>query len=373
MKQTDRHPIYIWQNPEWPNFRWNADEIMNHLAKINHKHGVLTGIMESLGFNTQSETIVSALTNELTSSSAIEGVALKAESVRSSIARKLGLDYGGLIAEDHYIEGLVEVMLNAVEKANEPLTEDRLFGWHAALFPTGRSGMHPITVGRWRVGDEPMQVVSGPFGHEKVHYLAPPSENVPLEMTRFLSWCSDCKLSPFLAAAIAHLWLVSIHPFDDGNGRISRTVTDMFLSRMETGGHRYYSMSATINQNKKSYYGILEKTQHGGLDITEWLLWFFQMLETAIDDTMATIDSALAKKKYWDHFRLEEINERQRKILNRLWDGFEGKLTSSKWAKICHCSQDTALRDIHKLIAKGMLLESSESGRSKNYILPDLP
>lgn len=373
MKTFGRHPIYIWQRQEWPNFRWDADSIVGPLAQLCHKHGLLTGRMESLGFDRQSEAVVSALTDELTGTSAIEGVNLKTDSVRSSIARKLGLDAGGLLAEDHYIEGLVEVMLDAVGNAGSPLSEERLFGWHSALFPTGRSGMHPITVGGWRVGDEPMQVVSGALGHEKVHYSAPPSTDVPGEMSRFLNWCVSTDLHPFMAAAIAHLWLVTIHPFDDGNGRVSRTVADMFLSRAPGGKKRYYSMSAAINSNKKVYYEILEKTQHGDLDITEWLLWFFRMMETAIDSAMSTIDGAYAKKIYWTGFIREEVNERQRKVITRLWDGFEGKLTTSKWAKICHCSQDTALRDIRDLVSKGMLVESEAGGRSKSYELPDLP
>lgn len=370
MESVGKHPVYIWQQPDWPHFRWNADKIVASLARLCQKHGVLTGRMESIGFSKKSDAAVSALADELTGSSAIEGVQLKAESVRSSIARKLGLNTGGLLAEDHYVEGLVEVMLDAVRNSSVPLTEERLFGWHAALFPTGRSGMHRITVGGWRVGVEPMQVVSGAFGHEKVHYQAPDSDKVPHEMGRFLEWCATCEYPPFLAAALAHLWIVTIHPFDDGNGRISRTVSDMFLSRMEADGQRYYSMSATINRRKKAYYDILEATQHGGLDITAWLLWFFETIENAIDETLATIDGSLAKKEYWERFRREEINERQRKVINRLWDGFEGKLTTSKWAKMCHCSQDTALRDIHNLIGKGMLVESDEGGRSKNYLLP---
>lgn len=370
MAIIDRHPVYIWQHPEWPNFIWDSDKIVMPLANLCQKQGVLTGRMESLGFSRKSDAVVSALTDELTCSSAIEGIQLKAESVRRSIARKLGLDTGGLPAEDHYIEGLVEVMLDAVGNASQQLTEERLFGWHAALFPTGRSGMHLITAGGWRVGVAPMQVVSGAIGHEKVHYQAPPSDRVPLEMDVFLKWCAECNRHPFLAAAIAHLWLVSIHPFDDGNGRISRTVSDMFLSRLDSGVQRYYSISAIINRNKKAYYDILERTQHGSLDITDWILWFFQTLEAAIDGVTAAIDGSFAKKRYWDRFRDEEINERQRKVVNRLWDGFKGKLTTSKWAKICHCSQDTALRDIQNLVGRGMLKESPEGGRSKNYKLP---
>ena len=371
MKLRYQHPVYIWQRPEWPHFHWDMDAILPAIDKISRKHGILTGRMESLGFSQSSNAFLSALTDELTGSSAIEGVQINADSVKSSIARKLGLEYDDVFSEDHYVEGLVDVMLDAIKNSSSPLTEERLFGWHAALFPTGRSGMYRITVGSWRVGDEPMQVVSGAFGHEKIHYKAPDSDDVPSEMEEFLSWCAECNYPPVLMAAIAHLWFVTIHPFDDGNGRISRTVSDMLLARMDSNGQRYYSMSAEIKSNKKGYYDILESTQHGDLDITRWLLWFFKTLEGAIDKTLSITDITLKKKRYWDFFRDVEINERQRKVINRLWDGFEGKLTSSKWGKICHCSQDTALRDIKDLIAKGMLRETPEGGRNKSYLLPE--
>lgn len=372
MDTTFKHPVYIWQQTGWPHFTWDADKIATPLANLCHKHGVMTGRMEELGFNNRAHTTLRALADELTGSSAIEGVQLVAESVRSSIARKLGLEYDGLPVKDHYVEGLVEVMFDAVRNSHEPLTAQRLHDWHAALFPTGHSGMYRITVGAWRTGDEPMQVVSGAMGHEKVHYQAPSSDMVPGEMEKFLAWCAVCDIHPFLAAAVAHLWLVTIHPFDDGNGRLCRTLSDMFLSRMDSGGQRYYSLSATINRNKKAYYEILEKTQHGDLDITAWILWFFQAVESAIDHTLSSVDETLAKKKFWDRFAAEEINERQRKVLNRLWDNFDGKLTTSKWAKMCHCSQDTALRDIHDLLSRGMLKESTQGGRSKSYLLPQI-
>lgn len=275
-----------------------------------------------------------------------------------------------MLAEDHYVEGLVEVMLDAVHNCNELLTDERLFGWHAALFPTGRSGMYKITVADWRKGDEPMQVVSGAFGHDKVHYEAPASADVPAEMARLIRWSATNEYSPFIMAGVAHLWFVTIHPFDDGNGRISRTLADMLLARLDTDNARYYSMSAEINRNKKAYYDILERTQKGNLDITEWLLWFFDCLQKAIQRSIGIIDITLKKSAYWEKFRHEEVNERQRKVINRLWDGFEGKLTTSKWAKICRCSQDTALRDINELIGKGMLRVSREGGRSTNYLLP---
>lgn len=315
--------------------------------------------------------MLTIMTEELTGSSEIEGVLLNPQSVRSSIARRLGIEEDGLVEEDHYVDGLVDVMLDAVGNCMQPLTDERLFDWHGALFPTGRSGMHRITVSFWRKGDEPMQVVSGALGHEKVHYEAPPSSSVPEEMAALIKWCNTSDLSPFAMAAVAHLWFVTIHPFEDGNGRISRTIADMYLARLDEDGSRYYSMSAEINRNKKSYYEVLERTQKGILDITEWMLWFLGCLERAILRTSGIVSRILQKSVYWDKFRDVEINERQRKVINRLWDGFDGKLTSSKWAKICRCSQDTALRDINNLIEKGMLRASGEGGRSANYLLPE--
>lgn len=369
MKASNQHTIYIWQRPDWPNFQWDSDKLIAPLAHLSHLHGKLTGQMSMLGFHDKSETQLKALTDELLNSSEIEGITLHADSVRSSIARKLGIDIDGHFVENHYVEGLVDVMLDATAHSDIPLTDERLLGWHCALFPTGRSGMYKITIGQWRKGEEPMQVVSGAFGHEKVHYEAPPSNVVPKEMTRFIQWCNDSTQPPFIKAAIAHLWFVTIHPFDDGNGRLGRTLTDMFLARMDNNNTRFYSMSAEINRNKKSYYDILERTQKGNMDITEWLLWFLDCLEKAILQTNDTVKHTLQKAAYWDRFHHVAINERQRKIINRLWDGFDGKLTSSKWAKICNCSQDTALRDINDLISKDMLRDSGEGGRSTNYIL----
>lgn len=355
---------------DWPDFRWDAQALIEPMCRLSHLHGLLNGRMSMLGFNEKSRSLLSAMTDDLIGSSAIEGILLNPTSVRSSIARRLGIENDGLLTEDHYVEGLVDVMLDAVHNSQEPLTEERLFGWHAALFPLGRSGMHKITVADWRKGEEPMQVVSGAYGHEKVHYEAPASADIPAEMARLITWCNNCGLSPFILAGIAHLWFVTIHPFDDGNGRISRTLADMLLARLDVDSDRYYSMSAEINRNKKVYYEVLERTQKGDLDITEWLLWFFDCLEKAVIRALGVIGRTLEKTDYWDKFREIEINERQRKVINRLWDGFDGKLTSSKWAKICKCSQDTAQRDINNLISKGMLCNSGEKGRSANYLLP---
>lgn len=362
---------YIWQREDWPDFRWDAEALLEPMSRLSRLHGLLNGRMSMLGFDQRSRSSLSAMTDELTGSSEIEGVSLNPASVRSSIARRLGIEEDGLLAEDHYVEGLVDVMLDAVRNCREPLSAERLFGWHAALFPLGRSGMHRITVADWRKGEEPMQVVSGALGHERVHYEAPASADVPKEMERLVNWCNTAALSPFIMAAVAHLWFVTIHPFDDGNGRISRTLADMLLARLDTDFARYYSMSAEINRNKKAYYEILESTQKGDLDITEWLLWFCDCLEKAITRASESIGRTLEKAAYWDRFREVPVNERQRKVINRLWDGFEGKLTTSKWAKICGCSQDTALRDINDLMAKGMLRDSGEGGRSANYLLPE--
>ena len=364
-----RRSIYIWQKADWPNFYWDAEAILVPLSRLSQLHGMLCGRMSMLGFDERNRSTLGMMTEELTNSSEIEGVMLNPNSVRSSIARRLGMEDGGVIAEDHYVEGLVDVMLDAVHNSNEPLTKERLFGWHAALFPSGYSGMSKITVANWRQGDEPMQVVSGAFGHEKVHYEAPASSAVPTEMKRLIEWCNTANHSPFVMAAVAHLWFVTIHPFDDGNGRIGRTLADMLLARMDADSARYYSMSAEINRNKKAYYDMLEHTQKGGLDITEWLLWFFGCLENAISDASAKVEQTMQKAAYWERFQGVDVNERQRKVVNRLWDGFDGKLTTSKWSKICGCSQDTALRDINDLISKGMLRNSGEGGRSANYLL----
>ncbi len=371
MRRKQVYSAYIWQRKDWPEFSWDAEALLEPMSRLSQLHGLLNGKMSMLGFDDRCQSLLSSMADELISSSEIEGVQLNPNSVRSSIARRLGIEDDGLLVEDHYVEGLVDVMLDAVRNCREPLTDERLFGWHAALFPLGRSGMHRITVADWRKGEEPMQVVSGAFGHEKVHYEAPASADVPVEMERLISWCNNTDLSPFIMAAVAHLWFVTVHPFDDGNGRISRTLADMLLARLDVNSARYYSMSAEINRNKKAYYEILERTQKGDLDITEWLLWFFDCLERAITRASGIIELTLEKAAYWDRFREVDINERQRKVINRLWDGFEGKLTSSKWAKICSCSQDTALRDINDLISKGMLRNSGEGGRSANYLLPE--
>lgn len=371
MKGNHRHDKYIWQRADWPDFKWDPEALLEPLAGICQLHGELNGKMSMLGLGDKDFALLSSLTDDIISSSEIEGVVLNPNSVKSSIARRLGVEIDVILAEDHYVEGLVDVMLDAIKNCSKPLTEDRIFGWHAALFPLGRSGMYKITVAHWREGTEPMQVVSGAFGHEKIHYEAPPSEVVAHEMAKLMDWVNNNNISPFIMSAIAHLWFVTIHPFDDGNGRLSRTLADMILSRADNTSGRYYSMSGEINRNKKEYYDILERTQKSSLDITEWILWFFSCLERSITHAQSVVGRTLRKSKYWNCHREKEINERQRKVINRLWDGFDGKLTSSKWAKICHCSQDTALRDISDLIAKGMLRKGEEGGRNVNYRLTD--
>ncbi len=363
-----KQPVYIWQLPNWPNFVWDSEAILNPMSRLSHLQGELAGMMSTLGFENKSEASLNALTSELIYNSRIEGVELNADSVRSSIARRLGIEKDGIMVQDHYVEGLVDVMLDAVNNQSD-LTYDRLMGWHCALFPLGRSGMYRITVGDWRKGTEPMQVVSGAMGHEKIHYEAPPCDIVDHEMSQFIKWCNESELNYVIKAAISHLWFVTVHPFDDGNGRLSRTIADMYLSRHEGGEFRFYSMSAQINACKKSYYDVLERTQKGSLDITEWLLWFIDCLTEAVAHAIESVSHTLHKSIFWQQHRDTPLNDRQRKIINRLWDGLDGKLTTSKWAKMCKCSQDTALRDINDLIDKGILQAAPGGGRSANYIL----
>lgn len=362
---------YIHHLPDWPKFHWREHEIAAPLAAVRHRQGRLIGRMEGLGFDLRNEAILTTLTDDVIKSSEIEGEDLDKQQVRSSIARRLGLDISGLVPADRNVEGVVEMMLDATQRFDQPLTDERLFGWHAALFPTGRSGMTRITVGAWR-GEEggPMQVVSGPIGHEKVHYEAPGADRLNTEMGAFLIWFEiTSPIDPVLRAALAHLWFVTIHPFDDGNGRIARAIADMALARSEGSPQRFYSMSAEIRQRRKGYYDILEKTQKGTLDITMWLLWFLECLDAAIDRSEAALQHVFAKARFWETHRDAPLNDRQRLMLNKLLDGFEGKLNTSKWAKIAKCSQDTALRDIEALITLGILEKEHGGGRSTSYAL----
>ena len=359
---------YIHDYENWWQFRYDSQKIMNELGRIRAKQGNLLGRMLSLGFDSQDEAVLSNISLELVRSSEIEGKELNLEEVRSSIARRLGIETAGLVPVSRYVEGVVEMQLDATQNYAKEITHDRLFGWHNVLFPTGMSGLYRIDVGKYRSGE--MQVVSGAMGKEKVHYQAPSAERVHAEMERFIAWVnSSDDIDAVLKAAIAHLWLVSIHPFDDGNGRITRALTDMLLARSENSRKRFYSISAEIKVLQKEYYEVLERTQHGNGDITDWLLWFLHCFEQALASSESTLSSVMHKAEFWEQNRDISFNERQRKLLNMQFDGFEGKLTSSKWAKIAKCSPDTALNDINDLIAKGILKKTDEGGRSTNYTL----
>ena len=330
--------------------------------------------MGALGFQLQQEAILRTLTSDVLKSSEIEGEKLNAAQVRSSLARRLGIEIGALKAADRHVEGVVEMTLDATRSYDRPLTEERLFAWHAALFPTGRSGMSRIRAGAWRDDRTgPMQVVSGPVGKERVHFEAPAAIRLAGEMKAFLDWFeSDSQTDPVLRAAVAHLWFVTIHPFDDGNGRIARAIADMALARSEESPERFFSMSSQIRRERKRYYQILERTQKSTLDITPWLEWFLGCLGRAIEGAQTTLSAVLAKAHFWERIRAFPLNPRQQLILNRLLDGFEGKLTTSKYAKLAKCSQDTALRDILPLLEQGILIRNPQAGRSTSYSLAPL-
>lgn len=366
-----RMKVYIHEKENWTDFIWDSKQVMLKLGEARNLQGKLLGKMESLGFELQDEAVLDTLTLDVLKSSEIEGEFLEREQVRSSIARRLGIDIAGAVESDRDVEGIVEMMLDATQRYDLPLTKDRLFGWHAALFPSGWSNLYKITVADWRKDTTgPMQVVSGPMGKEKVHYQAPNANKLELEMNKFLKWFeNDNDLDLVLKAAIAHLWFVTIHPFDDGNGRIARAITDMMLARSDKSVRRFYSMSAQIRVERKQYYKTLEKTQKGSSDITAWLIWFLQCLINAIHATEASLTKILYKAEFWKLHSTTIFNERQQKMLNKLLDDFVGKLTTSKWAKINKCSQDTALRDIQDLINKDILEKESSGGRSTSYKL----
>lgn len=363
--------MYLHEREHWWKFTYDSDKVMTELGKVRAKQGLMLGRMSSLGFDFQEDALLSTLSQELVSSSEIEGETLDRQQVRSSIARRLGIETVGMVGTSHYVEGVVEMLLDATQRYADPLTNERLYGWHNVLFPSGMSGLYKIEVARYRSGE--MQVVSGAMGKEKVHYEAPKPERVPQEMERFIGWINaEVEMDEVVKAAIAHLWFVTIHPFDDGNGRIARALTDMMLARSERTSKRFYSMSAEIKLMRSEYYEVLERTQRGNGDITEWLLWFFRCFDAALDSTEESLSAVLAKARYWEHFAKEEVNERQRKLINLQFDGFFGKLTSGKWAKIGKCSSDTALNDIKDLLNKGMLIKNGEGGRSTNYSLPEI-
>jgi len=359
---------YIYQSPNWPNFTWKEPEIQVILGKVRHLQGKIQGQMSALGFSAREETMLTTLTLDVVRSSEIEGENLNFEQVRSSIARKLGMDYAGMLPANRAVEGVVEMLLDATQNFKKTLDEDRLFGWHAALFPTGRSGMHQIDAGCYRKGE--MQVVSGPMGKEKVHFQAPSYLIVKAEMDVFLRWLNgDTNIDLVLKAAIAHFWFILIHPFDDGNGRIARAISDMLLACSENNPQRFYSLSSQILVERKAYYATLQKVQFSEGDITEWLLWFLNCLYAAIESSEKSIEMILDKAMFWDKHAETILNGRQRLMLNKLLDGFDGKLNTSKWAKIAKCSADTALRDVVDLMAKDILQKDSAGGRSTNYEL----
>lgn len=364
---------YIHELSRWPNFHWNNNVLTERLASVRHRQGRLIGRMERLGFPLRGEAILQTLTEDVTKSSEIEGEKLDREQVRSSIARRLGMDIGALRPTDREVEGIVEMMLDATQNFDRPLTKERLFSWHAALFPSGYSGMSRIGVGRWRDdASGPMHIVSGPIGHERIHYEAPEAARLAEEMTAFLDWFDAGNgIDPVIKAAIAHLWFVTIHPFDDGNGRIARAIADMQLARSEHSPQRFYSMSAQIRLERNTYYDILEATQKGDLDITSWLVWFLDCLDRAFDGAEGVLAAVLRKARFWEAHATATLNLRQRDMLNRLLDGFTGKLTSSKWAKIEKCSTDTALRDISDLVDRHILIRDTGRGRSTSYSLAD--
>lgn len=371
MHNLRRMSFYIYQNNEWPNFKWRNEEIMSLLSEVRNLQGRLIGRMETFGFELKDEAILETLTLDVLKSSEIEGENLNPTSVRSSIAQKLGIEYAGIISSDRNVEGMVEMMIDATKNCFNKLTADRLSDWHAALFPTGRSGIFKITVGDWRKDiNGKMQVVSGTLGKENIHFQAPDAEVIEFEMNRFIKWFNDVSDTDLvLKAAIAHLWFVTIHPFQDGNGRITRAITDMLLAQSDKSTQRFYSMSAQIRIERKEYYEILEKVQKGDLDITEWIKWFLNCLINTLISTNQILKKIIDKAAFWNEHSKIIFNERQNKILNKLLDGFDGKLTSSKWAKIVKCSKDTAIRDINDLVNKNVLHKEMAGGRSTSYSL----
>ena len=369
MKRGDY--TYIWQARDWPSWRYDLASLARSLADVSRAQGLLMGRLADVGMALRDQASLSALTEDVIKTSEIEGERLNVESVRSSIARRLGVDIGALAAVDRHVEGVVEMVLDATANCSAPITRDRLFGWHAALFPTGYSGLARIKVGGWRDdATGPMQVVSGPLGRQRVHFEAPPADQLESEAKRFLHWANSASNEPpLIKAALAHLWFVTLHPFDDGNGRVARAVGDLFLARADGSPQRFYSLSAQIQRERKAYYDILEHTQKQSLDVTEWLAWFLDTLHRAVDQAQHTLDAVLARTRFWRQWAATPLNARQVKLVNRLFDGIEGKLTSSKWAAIAKCSADTALRDINELLARGVLRKSAAGGRSTSYEL----
>lgn len=357
---------YIYQHENWTDFTWNEIEVNILFGEVRNLQGKISGQMNALGFSSKEEAALNTLTLDVVKSSEIEGEQLNYDQVRSSIARRLGINNAGLIPSNRNIEGIVDMTLDATQHYADPLTNERLFGWHAALFPTGYSGLYQIEVGRYRTGE--MQIVSGAMGKEKIHYQAVSAQDLQTEMNKLLAWINnDNLLDPVIKAAIAHFWFIIIHPFDDGNGRIARAIADMLLARAEKSTERFYSMSSQILAERKQYYEVLQKVQYSDGDITDWLVWFLNCLQKSLLQTTVTVQKILLKASFWNAHEKTDLNQRQHLMLNKLLDGFEGKLKTSKWAKIAKCSPDTALRDIRDLIHKGILQQEKEGGRSTNY------
>lgn len=362
---------YIHQEADWPNFQWQPEGLVEPLAAMRHRQGRLLGRMSALGFDLRQEAVLGTLTEDVVKSSAIEGEVLDTEQVRSSVARRLGMDTGGLLHVDRNVEGIVDLMLDATEQYDRPLTEERLYDWHASLFPTGRNNTGRIEVGCWRTG--PMQVASGAIGRERVHFEAPSEKRVAGEMQTFLDWFNaPAETDEVLKAGLAHLWFVTVHPFDDGNGRIARAIADMTLARSEGSPQRFYSMSSQVMKERRAYYDVLERTQQGTMDISEWMHWFVGCLGRTIDGAETTLTAVLAKARFWERIAGTSINERQRTAVNHLLDDFGGKLTTSQWARMTRCSQDTALRDITDLVGHGILVRGPQGGRSTSYTLAEV-
>jgi Fic family protein len=366
---------YIWQANDWPNWRFDLAALARLMSEVSRAQGLLMGRLADVGMALRDQASLAALTEDVVKTSEIEGEQLNVESVRSSIARRLGVDIGALAPVDRHVEGVVEMVLDATANCQAPVSRERLFGWHAALFPTGYSGLSKVKIGGWRDdASGPMQVVSGPIGRQKVHFEAPPADGLEIETARFLEWVNNfASEPPLLKAGLGHLWFVTLHPFDDGNGRIARAIGDLLLARADGSPQRFYSLSAQIQRKRKAYYDILERTQKRSMDVTEWLAWFLDTLYRAVDQAQHTVDAVLNKARFWRRWASMPLNERQAKLLNALLDGFEGKLTSSKWAGIAKCSPDTTLRDINDLLARGVLRKTDAGGRSTHYELNDLP
>ena len=367
--------MWIYEHTNWPNFTWDNDTLTYKLADVRHSQGMLLGRMKNLGFDLRLEANLNTLTKDVVKSSAIEGENLNPEQVRSSIARRLGVDIAGLVPTGRDVEGIVEIMLDATRQFAKPLTKRRLFDWHAALFPTGRSGMHKITVGAWRTEKaEPMQVVSGAIGHEKIHFQAPPADRVNRDMQDFIKWLKhDTITDAVLKAGLAHFWFVTIHPFEDGNGRIARAIADMVLARADKNPDRFYSLSTQIESERKEYYKQLENQQRGSLDITGWMRWFLDCLKRAITNAEDELNVVLFKAQLWEKINQQPVNMRQRSVINRMLEyDFQGYINTSKYAKLAKCSPDTALRDIQDLKGRGIFIQNPGGGRSTSYRLPDI-